>query len=504
MSFPILKRYVFFRSELIIVLLIFILAFLVRFYSIGEIGFNNDEAIYSGQAASLAGFEEFQKHFSIFRAHPLLTQFFISLSFLIFGINETTARIIPVIFGSLTSVLVYYITKLIYNQKLGILASIIISLLPYHIIITKQVLVDVPLSFFFSLVLLLFLVLNKKNNNRFLVFLIGSSAGLCFISKEIGILTIPLSIISFIIIKQINIKNILIFFFAFSLFSSPYWLSIITIDEARISLISYLEWQSSRPSNHDILYYFDIVSKDLLGYGLSGLFSISLVYLLIRRQYLCKNLALLSLWLFIPFIFYQILSIKGYHFLISIIPLFLIFSLLILNTNILNKFRGKKIIAIIMIPIIIGTNNIFISEVILSQKYYPTLGSETAEVMKYTSLWIKDNTLDNSTVLTIYTHMANILKFYSHRDAISLQSNNNPAYDQIDNADLLILSGKINYLVSEQKQVDNAKFLEKKSRLMNDYIIRYNGIPIYSALDPDSHNAIENQNKAAVTVYSIN
>ncbi|MGD1836300.1 MAG: glycosyltransferase family 39 protein [Nitrososphaeraceae archaeon] len=503
MSFSIIKKNLFLRYEFILILLIFIIAFLIRVYSIGEVGFNNDEAIYSGQAASLAGFEEFQKDFSIFRAHPLLTQFFISLTFFIFGISETTARIIPVIFGSLTSVVVYYIGKLIYNQKLGFLASIIIALLPYHITITKQVLVDVPLSFFFSLVLLLLLLLDKKNN-KFIVFLIGSFAGLSFISKEIGILTIPLSIISFIIIKQANLKNIVIFFSAFTLFSSPYWISFITIDEARTSLLSYMEWQSSRPPNHDLLYYFEILSKDILGYALSLLFLISLIYFIVKRKYSSKNLTLLSIWLFIPLIFYQILSIKGYHFLITLIPFFILFSISILNTSLLNKFRFKEIIIIMLIPIIIGSNNIFISEVILAQKYYPTLGSETAEEMKDTALWLRDNTTNNSTILTIYTHMANILKFYSHRDAISLQSNNNPAYDQIENADLLILSGKINYLVSEQKQVDNAKFLEKKSRVMNDYIIRYNGIPVYSTYDTDKHKDTEESLKAAITVYSIN
>ena len=86
------------KQEICIIILIFVIAFTIRAYDLGKLAFNNDEAIYSGQAASLANYSEYQEQFSIFRAHPLLLQFMISISFYFFGINEFTARIVPVFF----------------------------------------------------------------------------------------------------------------------------------------------------------------------------------------------------------------------------------------------------------------------------------------------------------------------------------------------------------------------------------------------------------------------
>ena len=64
----------------------------LRLVNIGDHGFNSDEAIYSGQAGSLAGLEEFNQHFSLFRAHPLLLQFFISIAFTLFGVSDVIAQ----------------------------------------------------------------------------------------------------------------------------------------------------------------------------------------------------------------------------------------------------------------------------------------------------------------------------------------------------------------------------------------------------------------------------
>ena len=44
----------------------------VRLWAINSVGFNNDEAVYSGQGAALAADPIYSGLFAIFRAHPLL------------------------------------------------------------------------------------------------------------------------------------------------------------------------------------------------------------------------------------------------------------------------------------------------------------------------------------------------------------------------------------------------------------------------------------------------
>ena len=59
-----------------------LVGFIVRVWAIGAVGFNSDEAVYAGQAAALAGDPTYSKFFAIFRAHPLLVQFLLSVVFL--------------------------------------------------------------------------------------------------------------------------------------------------------------------------------------------------------------------------------------------------------------------------------------------------------------------------------------------------------------------------------------------------------------------------------------
>ena len=118
------------KQEICVIFSIFVITFIVRFYDLGEVALNNDEAIYAGQAASLANFSEYQEQFSIFRAHPLLLQFMMSISFYFFGINEFTARIVPMLLSCSSIVISYFIAKFLYNQRTAIISSIILSLLP--------------------------------------------------------------------------------------------------------------------------------------------------------------------------------------------------------------------------------------------------------------------------------------------------------------------------------------------------------------------------------------
>ena len=494
------------KQEIILILTILITAFIIRFYELGDLGFNNDEAIYSGQAASLANYSEYQNQFSIFRAHPLLLQFLISISFYFFGISEFTARIIPVLLGCGIIVISYFIAKYLYNRQTAILSSVILSLLPYHIIISKQVLVDVSMSFFLTLDLLL-IILYYRRPNILLLYGIGITTGLCFLSKEIGIISFIISTLSIIIInRKIKIKNILVVTLHFIFVTSPYWVSFFTLEEARESILEYIDWQSSRPANHDSLYYFDILFTDILGYVLS--FLVVIAYLAIifkKRNWNFRNFVIPFLWIILPLVFYQIISVKGYHFLFSLTPFLVIFGISILSNQWIKKLSRNYIILISIIPLILISNKYIIYEYFLLIPHNPFLGSESLSYMKDAALWIKENTSNDSTFLTLYTHMSNIIKFYAQRDSIAIQANNNPSYQKVENIDMLILGKKINYIVYEKIQINNGKFLENKALKLEDYVDKYDGIPVY--IKYQNHSNIENTktlSEPAIIVYAFN
>ena len=52
---------------------------ILRIWDINAMGYNTDEAVYAGQAAAIAGVPYLKDMFPVFRAHPLLFQFILSV-----------------------------------------------------------------------------------------------------------------------------------------------------------------------------------------------------------------------------------------------------------------------------------------------------------------------------------------------------------------------------------------------------------------------------------------
>src|SRR5512146_1295771 len=65
-------------SRLVLVVSMAVGGFL-RIWQINVMGYNTDEAVYAGQAAAIAGVEGLKNLFPVFRAHPLLFQFLLSV-----------------------------------------------------------------------------------------------------------------------------------------------------------------------------------------------------------------------------------------------------------------------------------------------------------------------------------------------------------------------------------------------------------------------------------------
>src|SRR6476619_7523293 len=61
------------------VLAVLAVAGFLRFWQLDAVGFNSDEAVYTGTAASIAGNPAMLPIFPIFRAHPVLFQLLLSL-----------------------------------------------------------------------------------------------------------------------------------------------------------------------------------------------------------------------------------------------------------------------------------------------------------------------------------------------------------------------------------------------------------------------------------------
>ena len=106
-----------------------------------RIGFNSDEAVYAGQAASIADHPELKEFFPTFRAHPLLFQTILSVGYHLGG-YDLFGRVVSAVFGVATVFLVYKAGKILYGTSAGLIAALFMALMPYHVVVTRQVLLD--------------------------------------------------------------------------------------------------------------------------------------------------------------------------------------------------------------------------------------------------------------------------------------------------------------------------------------------------------------------------
>lgn len=495
-------------TGIIILFAIISIACSVRFLDLGQIGFNNDEAIYSGQAATLAGYEEFSEDFSIYRAHPLLLQFFISIVFGIAGIVDSAARLVPATFGVMTVVVTFFIGKTLYGCKAGIIASSVLALLPYHIIMTRQVLVDIPFSFFFTLTLY-FMVKYVKSNDRIWVYAIGASAGLSFLSKEVGVLTLLVSIIYMLFAKRLGIKNAAILIASFILAVSPHLILILTRGEAQEASSLYTLWQLGRPPNHPITFYPDIVIQQVLGYILSALIVLSVVYAVKTGSLRENHSSLLLTWIAVPFVFFMLYPLKGFHYLVPLVPACVLLGTSFLFSSWMKKIPHSTVIAFLFIPLIVLSTNYTAG--FFSPPQEPTrilAGSGGMPHMREAAVWIKENVPEDSGFMTIHNSMSNIIKFYSNRDAFSMSvspipGSHNPSYTPILDVDLMILTKKVQYLVYDAYSAEISPFLQRKSDELVSYINRYDAEPIHTEYENFRTNDGHVIKKPVITIYAV-
>jgi len=112
--------------------------------------------------------------------HPPLYLYFMALSYSLFGPGMASAVAISIFFGSLMVLAVFFLGKIIYDERVGILAALFLALDPIHWICSEKIWMETTMSFF-MLLAVLFFVLGMKEE-RYLSFS-GLSVGLGLVVK---------------------------------------------------------------------------------------------------------------------------------------------------------------------------------------------------------------------------------------------------------------------------------------------------------------------------------
>ena len=266
--------------RLIALVLIMGIATGVRVLGVNEIGYNTDEAVYAGQAAAISQDPTLKTIFPIFRAHPLLFQFMLAVLYS-FGITDLTGRLLAVAIGAATVYVVYRLGSLLYGKNVGLLAALILALMPYHVIVSRQVLLDGPLVFCATLTLYLLARFAVTAQPRWL-HAVGVGMGLTFLAKETGIILLG-SVYAFLALSseiRIRIRDLVISAILMIVMIAPFPISLWLAGSSTTGQ-QYLVWQFFRRPNHTWDFYLSMVPNSI---GIPVIIAAFLGFLLLRHQ----------------------------------------------------------------------------------------------------------------------------------------------------------------------------------------------------------------------------
>ncbi|MBN2475930.1 MAG: glycosyltransferase family 39 protein [Pirellulales bacterium] len=123
-------------------------------------------------------------------AHPPMSIYLMKLSGLAFGTGDLGLRMLHVVAGTLTVLLVFFLGRRVFSERAGLWAAALLAVDQFHAGWSRVVLTEVLMLLFASLVLLQFLrVLESGTTRRFAV--LGLLLGLAYLAKEVAILLLP-------------------------------------------------------------------------------------------------------------------------------------------------------------------------------------------------------------------------------------------------------------------------------------------------------------------------
>ncbi len=163
-----------------------------------------------------------------FTSVPPFFSYLLHISFILFGISDFSARLIPVLSLLLTTISLYYLTKTLYNSSVAQITAIIYLFIPWNILWFHRVMPD-TLMIALVTTALYFYVKAYTNNTTMLYF--GIITGLAVLAKQPSFIIIPIILI-WSYFNNFNTKKVISALSHVLIFSLPFlaWFYLISFN----------------------------------------------------------------------------------------------------------------------------------------------------------------------------------------------------------------------------------------------------------------------------------
>jgi|TARA_B100001971_G_C18241022_1_gene570924 hypothetical protein len=339
---------------------IILTAFLIRFSFVGSMDFYTDANVDSTRLFVGEGISPW---IGTAEQPPVLT--WMSAIFVkIFGFSEFSMRLVSVLLGTFTVILIYYLSRLWYGPKHALLSALLLAVIPIHIIYSRVAYREAVQTFFLvGAIFFMELVQNEKIKARY--------AGLCFagILFALSFLTKYNAVIiwgiycTFLIwhswldknklnrvwkiFKELVVANLAALIFIIFAIVLPTGIS-------RMIHVAYniFDWsirinagEMTNPAYHYFLILFDALSPLL--YFVFVLSAAYLIFLAFKKR--CRADILLMVLFFVYFIIINIQSTKYSKYLVLVIP----FMAIIMSRFLMNIHKKSRSLFIPIVLILV-------------------------------------------------------------------------------------------------------------------------------------------------------
>jgi len=307
------------KNKIVLFIVVLVLLLFIR-----TVGF--DSPLYDDEIDHVQGIYDQQDYWlNSQTSHPPMISWIYVLFSSIFGLDIWKYRALIFLFGIISIVLTYLLSKLIYdNQKVALVSSTIVAVSFYHFVSSLQVGAELILTCFYLLFFILY-VHYKKSRSNYLLVSLGIVFGLALLIKLNAVLMLVVVGI-FELIDIIKKKNWRLVVEKVKIFSP-----ILIIGLALFSIFPILNHLASSGVASQAVGNISrrlTIGFSLMGFSmfmfwstpfLVGLFSLGAI-----SDYKDKNNKIPLIWFFTTFLFYLFFTTKGdfsTYFVNTIIPM---------------------------------------------------------------------------------------------------------------------------------------------------------------------------------------
>jgi 4-amino-4-deoxy-L-arabinose transferase-like glycosyltransferase len=476
------------------------LAAFLRFWQLTAVGFNTDEAVYTGSAASIADNSSLAAMFPVFRAHPLLFQTLLSL---VLRVHDTdwAARAFAAGIGVATVGVTFLLGRKLYGTAAGLAAAALLAVMPYHVIVSRQVLLDGLMTLCATGAL--YCVTRYVENGRLSWLLAcASMMSAAILAKETSVILLG-GLYMFFALTPVARLRVRQLWLALLLIVAEVAIWPVTLRLAGHSRTgqSYLVWQLFRRPNHGTWFYFTVL-PGWIGPAVLAAVLAGLVWL--RREATWRERLLLS-WMVVPVLFFTLWPVKGFQYLLPVAPVLATLAGRTLTRPfpLPRRWRAGRLAmgvlaSAIAVSLVIPAwaRSQPSAAVTMAGAGGMTGGREAGE-------WILRHTPAGSRFLAIGPSVANVLEFYGHHQvsALSVSTNphdRNPSYAPVVNPDLDLRQGEFQYIVWDAYTASHSRYFARKVLRL---VRRFHGAVVHTSAS--TVRLAPHTVRPAITIYEV-